>query len=114
VKDDRLYIERILECVDRILDHRREGEAVFLRCGSIQDAVLRNLQILAESTQRLSPEMNTAHPEVEWNEIAGFRNVLVHDFLGIDLQRIWEIVSLDLPGLKVHMESIRGGPPAPE
>jgi uncharacterized protein with HEPN domain len=51
---------------------------------------------------------------VEWHEIAGFRNLLVHDYLGINLQRIWEIVSLDLPDLKAHVESIRGGLPAPK
>ena len=80
----------------------------------IQDAVLRNLQILAESAQRLSRSLKAAHPEVKWREIAGFRNVLVHERLGINLKRIWEIVSLDLPGLKVEMESIRQRLPNPE
>lgn len=113
MKDDRLYIEHVLECIDRILNYCRDGEAVFFRSELIQDAVLRNLQVLAESTQRLSPGLKNAHPEVEWHEISGFRNVLVHDYLGVNLQRIWDIVSLDLPDLKVQMESIREGLPGP-
>lgn len=114
MKDDRLYIAHVLECIDRILNYCRDGEAAFLGSELIQDAVLRNLQTPAESTQRLSPGLKAAHPEVEWHEIAGFRNILVHDYLGINLQRIWEIVFLDLPGLKMQMESIREGLPGLE
>jgi len=114
VREDRLYIEHVLECIERIEEYCGEGEAVFLGSGLIQDAVLRNLQVLAESTQRLSRSLKAAHPEVEWREIAGFRNVLVHEYLGINLKRIWEIVSLDLPRLKVQMKSIRQGLPNPE
>ena len=73
----------------------------------IQDAVLRNLQTLAESTQRISDELKALHPEVDWRAIAGFRNVLVHDYLGINLDRVWEIVSVHLPVLASQMEAIR-------
>lgn len=66
----------------------------------IQDAVLRNLHTLTESTQRLSKAAKDAHPEVDWQGVARFRNVIVHDYLGIDLARIWDIVQQDLPKLK--------------
>jgi uncharacterized protein with HEPN domain len=66
----------------------------------IQDAVLRNLHTLTESTQRLSDAAKEAHPEVDWQGVARFRNVIVHDYLGIDLARIWDIVQRDLPELK--------------
>jgi uncharacterized protein with HEPN domain len=62
--------------------------------------VLRNLQTLAESTQRLSEESKATHPEIEWHRIAAFRNVLVHDYLGIDVERVWEITQRDVPELK--------------
>lgn len=58
----------------------------------LQDAVLRHLQTMTESTQRLSEALEDRHPEVEWRRIIAFRNVLVHDYLGIDLERIWEII----------------------
>jgi hypothetical protein len=55
---------------------------------------------LAESAGRLSPMCKSSHPEVPWQNIAGFRNVLVHDYLGIKLERIWEVVERDLPVLR--------------
>ena len=72
----------------------------------IQDAVLRNLHILSESTQRLSDALKAKHPEMDWFSIAGFRNVIVHDYLGIDLAQVWEIVKKDLPGLKDKLQVI--------
>lgn len=65
----------------------------------IQDAVLRNLQVLAESTQRLSDEFKTLHKEIEWNKISGLRNILVHDYLGIDTETVWNIISKELAAL---------------
>jgi uncharacterized protein with HEPN domain len=62
--------------------------------------VLRNLQTTAESTQRISEDLKATHPDVEWHRIAAFRNVLVHDYLGIDVERIWEIAQRDVPRLK--------------
>ena len=55
---------------------------------------------MTESTQRLSETVTTTHPEIEWRRISAFRNVLVHAYLGIDLERIWEIIQRDIPPLK--------------
>jgi uncharacterized protein with HEPN domain len=113
VKDDRLYIHHVLDCVRRIDQYCQNGEAAFRESELIQDAVLRNLQTLAESTQRISDHLKALHPEVDWRAIAGFRNVLVHDYLGINLERAWEIVAVHLPVLRSQMEAIRRavGPP---
>ena len=67
---------------------------------------MRNLQTLAESTQRLSEELRAAHPAVDWRGIAGFRNILVHNYLGINLIRVWEIVENDVPALKQKIATI--------
>jgi len=61
---------------------------------------LRNLQTLAESSQRLSEQLKASRPEIDWRGIAGLRNILVHDYLGISLPRVWEIVEVFLPQLK--------------
>jgi uncharacterized protein with HEPN domain len=61
---------------------------------------MRCLQTLAESTQRLSGASKAAHPEVNWYKISGFRNVLTHDYLGVDLERVWKVIERDLPDLK--------------
>jgi uncharacterized protein with HEPN domain len=65
-----------------------------------QDAVLRNLHTLAESSQRISDTLKVTQPDMDWRAIAAFRNVVVHDYLGVDLNQIWDIVQNDLPGLK--------------
>lgn len=72
----------------------------------VQDAIVRNLQTLSESTQRLSDKTKQKRPLVDWRAIAGFRNVVVHDYLGVDLERIWHIVESDLPSLKIHIEAL--------
>jgi len=71
-----------------------------------QKATIRELQELAESTQRLSAHLKARHPEISWAGIAGFRNVLVHDYLGLSLQRVWEIVERDLPPLRIAIEEM--------
>jgi len=100
VKDDAVYLKHILECIRRIEENTREGRERFLQTHTLQDAVLRNLQTLSESTQRLAEALKAQHPEIEWNRIAAFRNILVHDYLGTDIERIWDIVQRDLPTLK--------------
>ena len=100
MKDDSLYMLHIKECIGRIEQYVSEGKDAFLADTKTQDAVLRNLQILAESTQRLSDELKLKHPDVDWRGISGFRNVLVHEYLGISQERVWEIITQDLAELK--------------
>jgi uncharacterized protein with HEPN domain len=89
MKDDTIYLRHILECIRRIEVNVVGGREQFMASHTLQDAVLRNLQTMTESTQRLSNTVKAAHPDVEWRRIIAFRNVLVHDYLGIDLERIW-------------------------
>ena len=100
MRDDTVYLRHIQESIRRIEENVACGRDRFLASHTFQDAVLKNLQTLAESTQRLSEEVKAAHPEVEWHRIAAFRNVLVHDYLGIDVERVWEITQRDVPELK--------------
>jgi len=100
MKDDNVYLRHIEDCIRRIEDNVAGGKTRFLESHTLQDAVLRNLQTLSESTQRLSDKLKSAHPEIEWLRIAAFRNVLVHDYLGIDIERVWEITQHDVPKLK--------------
>jgi len=101
MKDDKLYLIHIRECIERVETYTAAGgKDAFLASTLIQDAVMRNLQTMAESTQRLSDATKKAHAEVDWYKISGFRNVLVHGYLGVDLERVWIIVERDLPDLK--------------
>jgi uncharacterized protein with HEPN domain len=107
MKNDKLYLIHIRECIERVEKYTADGgKDAFLASTLIQDAVMRNLQTMAESTQRLSDAAKEAHPEVDWYKISGFRNVLVHGYLGVDLERVWIIVERDLPSLKRAITSM--------
>ena len=106
MKDDRVYLRHILECVRRIEENTSAGYDAFMASHTFQDAVLRNLQTMAESTQRLSDSARQAHPSVDWRAISGFRNVLVHNYLGIDLHQVWTIVQRDVPTLKAAASAL--------
>jgi uncharacterized protein with HEPN domain len=100
MKDDAVYLRHIAECIRRIEENVGGGRDLFFTGHSLQDATLRNLQTMSEATQRLSEDIKSRHPEIEWVRIGAFRNVLVHNYMGIDLDLIWTIIKRDLPGLK--------------
>ncbi len=100
MKSDGAYLRYIIETIGRIESAISGGKAAFLASSIHQDAVLRNLHTMTETTQRLSTELRANHPEVEWAELSAFRNVLVHDYLGIDIDLIWRVVSMDVPKFK--------------
>lgn len=106
IKDDAVYLRYILECVRRIEEDTAEGRERFLESHTLQDAVLRNLQVMAESTQRLSEMAKAARADIEWRKIAAFRNILVHAYLGIDIESIWDIVQESVPGLRRAVEAM--------
>ncbi len=107
MKDDRVYVDHILECLRWISVYTVDGKDAFFSDRKTQSAVLRELQIMAESAQRLSSDLKHRHPEVSWQGLAGFRNVLVHDYLGIKPERVWTIVEKDLPVLRAAAEDLR-------
>ena len=82
-------------CIRRIEENTAGGRDYFMSHHAFQDAVLRNLHTMSESTQRLSESLKEMSPEIEWRQIAAFRNVLVHDYLGIDIEIIGEITQFD-------------------
>jgi uncharacterized protein with HEPN domain len=101
MKDDKLYLIHIDECLERIESYIKDiDKKAFMNSSLIQDAVVRNLQTMSESTQRLSENLKDVHPEIDWFKISGFRNVLVHDYLGVDIERIWTTLSKELPILR--------------
>ena len=107
MKEPKVFVLHALECAARIERFTIAGEAEFLRNELIQGAVLHNLQVMAQSIMRLPDELKVRHGEVDWRGLAGFRNVLVHEYLGVNVQRVWEIVHKDLPTLRDALEAMR-------
>ncbi|MBW4592745.1 MAG: DUF86 domain-containing protein [Brasilonema angustatum HA4187-MV1] len=106
MRDDRLYLSNIFECIERIESYTRDGKEVFLQTTIIQDAVIRNFEIIGEATKRLSPEIRAVYPDVPWQQVAGFRDVLIHDYLKVNLNRVWGVIEQNLPQLKATIEAI--------
>ncbi len=72
----------------------------------IQDAVIRNLEIIGEAVKNLSADLRDRHPDIPWGRIAGLRDVLIHQYFGVRLQTVWNAVENRLPELKGHIESL--------
>jgi uncharacterized protein with HEPN domain len=106
VKNDRLYVAHIIESVEMIQRWIASEPRGFFENEMMQEAVLRRMQTLAESSKRLSDAAKAQHPEVEWKEIADFRNVMVHDYTSLRLAGVWEIIETDLPGLLAAVKEI--------
>lgn len=106
MKSDRTYLLHILDMIGRIEAATVDGKAAFMASTLHQDAVLRNLHTMTETTQRISNELKLAHPEVEWATLSAFRNVLVHDYLGIDMDVVWAVVQNDIPEFKTKIQKI--------
>ena len=111
---DRVLLDHIRECIERIEEYTGRERPVFFDSHLVQDAVVRNLQTLAESTQRLSEAIKDHEKDVPWRAIAGFRNVLVHGYLVIDLEVVWSVVEQDLPVLSSAVERMARSVSSPE
>ncbi len=106
MRADNLYLEDILQCIQRVESYTASGRKSFIDTPMIQDAVARNFEIIGEATKRLSISFKQAHPEVPWKKIAGLRDVLIHDYGYVDPNEIWGIVERDLSGLKTSIQSL--------
>ncbi|MEK0181380.1 MAG: DUF86 domain-containing protein [Oscillatoriales cyanobacterium] len=106
MREEKLYIQDISDCIDRIEDYTRDGRESFMQTRMIQDAVIRNFEIIGEATKRLSQDFRQAYPNIQWQRIAGFRDVLIHDYLRVDLDEVWGIVERNLPELKATIRAI--------
>jgi uncharacterized protein with HEPN domain len=102
---DRTYILHILECIDRVERYANNDRTRFDADPMVQDAILRSLQVMAESSQRLSEEVKATQSHIDWRAISGFRNILVHDYLGVDLV-IWQVIKQELPVLKKSLKAL--------
>jgi uncharacterized protein with HEPN domain len=95
----------MLQCIDNIVADTSEGREVFMSNRMVRDAVMRNLQVMTESSKRVSDAMKSRAPEVPWPDLAGFRNVAVHDYLHIDYDVVWTFVER-VPELRAPIEKL--------
>jgi uncharacterized protein with HEPN domain len=106
MKDDRVYLIHVLECIKQIEEYTIDGREEFMDSRLIQDAVIRNIEIIGEAIKRVSPGLRGQHPEIPWKEMAGMRDVLIHDYMGVDLKIVWNVVSRNLAEIKDHLRGL--------
>lgn len=82
------------------------GRESFLHSVLVQDGVIRNLEVIGEATRQISQDLRDEHPQVPWRRIAGLRNVLIHEYLGVDLDQVWAVVVSDVPALEQDIKRI--------
>jgi uncharacterized protein with HEPN domain len=99
-KDPRVYLVQILERAERILQFTEGGKREFFAGTLIQDAVLRNFEIIGEAAKRVPDEFRRAHPSIPWRALSGLRDVLIHQYETINLEQVWMFIEKDLPELK--------------
>ncbi|MGH9939767.1 MAG: HepT-like ribonuclease domain-containing protein [Blastocatellia bacterium] len=103
---DQVYLRHILDAIERIESYVSVGRDVFLATPHWQDATIRQLEIVGEATKRLSDELRNKYSQIPWRRIAGLRDVLIHNYLGVDLAAVWEITQRNLPDLKTQVQAI--------
>ena len=101
MKDDSIYIDHILNSINRILYYISGKDREAFEADLVtQDAVVRQLEVIGEATKRVSNELRSKHPDIPWSDMAGMRDVLIHDYIDVDLGVVWKTASEDIPDLK--------------
>ena len=92
-RDYRLYLDDILEAIDRIRVYVQDmDDEAFVSDRKTQDAVVRNLELIGEASRNLSDELKARSNEIEWSKIIAFRNILVHEYFGVSIPIVWDII----------------------
>lgn len=108
-KDPKIFLVYILESINEIERNTKNlSQDKFLKLTTIQDAVMRRLEIIGEAVKNLPISFKKKYPEMSWKKIAGLRDILIHEYFGVNLILVWKIVNKDIPKLKKQILELLG------
>jgi uncharacterized protein with HEPN domain len=106
-KDAKTFIDHIMECISLIEKYKKDcTKQKFMHDVQLQDSIIRRIAIIGEAVKNIPGEIKNKYPEIAWKEIAGMRDILTHEYFGIDLELTWETVKKDIPKLKKQLITI--------
>ena len=103
----KVYLDDILISIEKI-EKNTKGVSYkeFSQNSLISDGVIRNLEVIGEAVKKLSVDLKKKYPDVEWKKIAGLRDILIHEYFGIDLNIVWDIIINKIPKLKNSIKEV--------
>jgi uncharacterized protein with HEPN domain len=110
-KDNRIFLQHILESIVLIESYTNGiSKQDFLNSEQLQDAVMRRLEIIGEASKNIPASFKALHSDIPWREITGMRDILIHEYFGVDLELTWKTLKENLPSLKQKLVLIIGKP----
>ena len=107
MKSDKIYLIHIIQSITSILEYTKGmSDRDFYSNRLVIDAVIRNFEVIGEASKRVSSELRKSNPEIPWNRMAGFRDKLIHDYIKVNLQLVWDVIVDVLPEQKKEIEKI--------
>ena len=106
-KDPKVFIGHIIESIELIEQYAKKLTTnTFKKDIAMQDAIIRRLEIIGEAVKNIPTSFKTKYPEIPWKQMAGMRDILIHEYFDVDIALTWSVVKLKLPSLKPQLQNL--------
>lgn len=108
IKDPKIFIEHILECIELIEEYvKGKVKEDFINSKQLQDAIIRRIEIIGEAVKNIPPEIKNKYPDIPWKQIGSMRDILIHEYFGVDVDLTWKVAKEDIVELKKEILKVK-------